>query len=173
MFWRGGDRFSTYQLPWGVRVSLAGKDNGKITMFWGFLCHGQLDLLKKEKQNDEEEVIFFSPQQSRSVFLLLSTSPRLPDTPSALPLLSHQHSRCADSRLRDTCDPSAEETRRLWRGEFPRPFPGTLACLARKSQAGLLALRIHHFYIFACGGQRGACIFTNPEILLDLGRPSW
>lgn len=66
-FWRGGDRFSTNQLPWGVCVSMSAKVSGKITTFWGFLWHGQLDLLKKEKQNDDDKVIS-APQNFGSVF---------------------------------------------------------------------------------------------------------
>lgn len=105
-FWRGGDRFSTNQLPWGVCVSMSAKVSGKITTFWGFLWHGQLDLLKKEKQNDDDKVIS-APPEFRVCILFLSPSP----SHSALPLWSHQQSRCGDCCLRNLCDHWARERR--------------------------------------------------------------
>ena len=71
-------------------MSLLAKVNGKLTVFWGFLRHGQLDLLETEGQKDEDEI--FPPTPVFRVCVLFLRVSRV-----LTPRLSHSR-RSASSR---------------------------------------------------------------------------
>lgn len=109
MFWRGGDRWSTYELPWGVHVSLSVKVNGKIPTVLG-LSMAHPIWPSEGREAEWWRWSHFSPQHFKPIHWFLFTSPsHCSNSSSALPLLSHQWGRCGDWRLCESCDHSARE----------------------------------------------------------------